>query len=31
MLSAEEWVTMVPDRDPSHTARLLEGMKRAGL
>ena len=31
MLPAEDWVTMIPDRDPSHTARLLEGMKRAGL
>jgi len=30
-ISADEWVTMVPDRDPEHTARLLEGMKRAGL
>jgi len=31
VVSAEEWVTMIPDRDPSYTARLLEGMKRAGL
>jgi len=31
MLPAEEWVTMVPDRNPRHTALLLEGMKRAGL
>ena len=31
MLPAEDWVTMIPDRDPSYTARLLEGMKRAGL
>jgi adenylate cyclase len=31
MLPPEDWVTMVPDRDPSYTARLLEGMKRAGL
>jgi tetratricopeptide (TPR) repeat protein len=30
-LSPEEWVTMVPDRDPSYTARFLEGLKRAGL
>jgi adenylate cyclase len=31
LVSSEEWVTMIPDRDPSYTARLLEGMKRAGL
>ena len=31
MLPPEEWVTMVPDRVPAYTARLLEGMKRAGL
>jgi TolB-like protein/DNA-binding SARP family transcriptional activator len=31
MLPAEDWVTMIPDRDASYTARLLEGMKRAGL
>lgn len=29
--SPEVWVTMIPDRDPSDTARLLEGLKRAGL
>jgi adenylate cyclase len=29
--SADAWVTMVPDRNESDTARFLEGMKRAGL
>lgn len=29
--SPEAWVTMIPDVDPEHTARFLEGMKRAGL
>jgi len=31
VVPAETWVTMIPDRDPAYTDRLLEGMKRAGL
>jgi TolB-like protein len=31
MVPPEDWVTMIPDRNPADTERLLEGMKRAGL
>ena len=29
--SAEAWIAIVPDRDPSYSAKFLEGLKRAGL
>lgn len=29
--SAEAWIAIVPDRDPSYSATFLEGLKRAGL